>query len=48
MKADGNLPGCAFETDSFDNPLNSGDPLHGIELFPFDGSQLLCLDVGED
>jgi hypothetical protein len=48
MKADADLPSCAFEADSFDNPLNCGHPLHGIELLPFDGSQLLCLDVGED
>src|ERR1019366_3613996 len=48
MKADGDLPGCSFETNSFDNPLNRGDPLHGIELLPFDRSELLCLDLGED
>src|SRR5450759_5196619 len=48
MKADGDLPGCTFEADSFDNPLNRGDPLHGIELLPFDGSQLLCLNLGEN
>jgi hypothetical protein len=41
MKADGDSPGCAFEANSFDNPLNRGDALHGIELLPFDGSQLL-------